>query len=445
MLGAEWFRWVAERVLARSRADQTEVLVIAKDSALTRFANSAIHQNLVERDAEVRVRAVLGRQVGVATTNDLSEESLDRVVERAWAVARRQPENPDFPGLPDPSEVAPSNGFRSETAECSPERRAQMVKPICALAVEQDLESSGALATVSTEIGVANSRGVFVHDRFSHANVMTVVMGADGSGYAERTSQSIDAIDIEGVAREAVDRAARGRGPKEIPPGEYPVVLEEYAVGELLSFLAYMGFGALAYQEGHSFLRGKLGQRVMDERISIWDDGRDPRGLPMGFDFEGLPRQRVDIIREGTAVGLVYDSQTAAREGKRSTGHALPAPNTFGPFPIHLVMATGDTRKEELAPGIDRGLWVTRLHYVNVLQSDRAALTGMTRDGTFLIERGEVTYPVKSMRFTQSISEAWSDLGALGRELMLISSWGGGVLVPAMRLNRFALTGRTEE
>jgi len=206
-----------------------------------------------------------------------------------------------------------------------------------------------------------------------------------------------------------------------------------------------MGFGALANQEGWGFMRGKLGERIVDERISIWDDGGDARGLPTAFDYEGVPKQRVALIDRGVASGVVYDSLTAARDGQRSTGHALPAPNTFGPFPLHLAMATGDTPKEELARGVQRGLWVTRFHYVNVLQSDRAILTGMTRDGTFLIEQGELTRPVKNLRFTQSITEAWSELGAISCEAALIDSWGGGALAPSMRLDRFRFTGVSAE
>jgi len=206
-----------------------------------------------------------------------------------------------------------------------------------------------------------------------------------------------------------------------------------------------MGFGALTYQEGTSFLRGKLGQPIVDERLSIWDDGRDPRGLPIGFDFEGVPKQRVDLVKDGVATGVVYDSATAAHDGRASTGHALPAPNTFGPFPSHLQIAPGETPKADLAGGIKRGLWVTRFHYVNVLKSDTATLTGLTRDGTFLIEDGEVGRPVKNLRFTQNVLEAWRGLGSLGAERALIDGWGSGVLVPAMWLEQFAFTGVSQE
>ena len=441
MLGAEAFDRIAARVLARSRAEQTEVVVLGTDSALTRFASSAIHQNVAERNAEVRVRAVVGKRAGVATSNDLSDDTLDRLADRAAEIARHQPEDPDQPDLPGPSELEPVDAYREETASCPPERRARMVGTICRLATEQGLEASGALTTELSEVGVANSHGLRRHELRTRASLLTVVLDDAGSGYAERTSSSVDDLDAEAIGREAVDKAVRSRGAIRVEPGAYTVVLEEYAVGDVLNYLAYMGFGALAYREGTSFLRGRLGQKVVDERISVWDDGHDPRTLPASFDYEGVAKQRVALFERGVAAGVVYDSRTATRDGRASTGHAMPAPSTFGPFPTNLVMAPGDTPKAELARPIERGLWVTRLHYVNVAKSERAALTGLTRDGTFLIENGEVTRPVMNLRFTESVLDAWNALGAISQERLLVEGWGGGTLAPAMRLDRFTFTG----
>jgi predicted Zn-dependent protease len=441
LLGKAQFETLAGRVLAASTADQTEVLVVGSDSALTRFANSGIHQNVAERNVEIRVRAIVGKRSGVATTNDLAESSVAGVVRRAIEAARRQPEDPELPDLPGPRAVEPVQSFSQATADCTPERRAEMVGPICALAVEAGLRASGACSVETTEIGTANSRGVLLHELRSSAGLLTVIMDDEGSGYAERTARDVDSLDAEALGREAVDKAVRSRGAVRIEPGEYPVVLEEYAIGEMLTYLAFMGFGALALQEGTSFLRGRLGQRLVDPRISIWDDAHDPLGLPASFDYEGVPKQRVSLIADGAGAGVVYDVRTAARDGRESTGHGLPAPGTFGPFPSHLTMAAGDTPKADLARGITRGLWVTRFNYVNVVKSDRAVLTGLTKDGTFLIEDGEVTRPVKNLRFTESVLDAWSGLGALSAERRLMEGWGGAVLAPSMRLDRFRFTG----
>jgi len=441
LLTRERFEAIADQVLRRSAADQTEVVAIGTDSSLTRFANSMIHQNVGERNVEVRVRALVCRRAGVATTNDLSESGLDRAVERAVGAARHQPEDPDLPDLAPPASVLPVQGFDAATAACTPEQRARLVGTICALANESTLRASGACTTETTAVGVANSRGVRLHESSTRAGLLTVVLDDEGFGYAERMASDVGSLDAEDVAREAVDKAVRSRGAERIEPGEYAVVLEEYAIAEAMTYLAYMGFGALSLLEDTSFLRGRIGQQIVDQRISIWDDARDRRGLPSAFDYEGVPRQQVDLIEDGVAVGVVHDRKTAARGGVESTGHALPAPNTFGPFPSHLIMGAGTTPRARLADGIERGLWVTRFHYVNVLKSEQAVLTGLTRDGTFLIEHGEVTRPVKNLRFTQGILGAWSNLGALGAEQRLIEGWGGAVLAPAMRIDGFRFTG----
>ncbi len=234
----------------------------------------------------------------------------------------------------------------------------------------------------------------------------------------------------------------RSRAPVDVEPGTYEVVLEEYAVGELLEYLAFIGFGALALQEGRSFMR--LGEQITGPNIHIYDDAYDPRGLPMSFDFEGVPKQRVDLIADGVARGVVYDTYTAGREpGKQSTGHALPAPNVYGPVPLNLVLAPGTTPKAALAQGIKRGLWVTRCHYVNIVHPLYSILTGMTRDGTFLIEDGQITRPVKNLRFTQNILEAFQH-ATLSDTLRLQKGMLGGTLVPAARLGAFTFSSGTE-
>jgi PmbA protein len=441
LLGRAGFEALADRVLAASTADQTEIVVIGVDSALTRFANSGIHQNVSERNVQVRIRAIVGKRSGVATSNDMSDAGLARVVERAVEAAKRQPEDPEMPDLPGPLPVSPIQGFSQSTADCTPEQRARMVQPVCALALEAGLKASGACSTETTAIGIANSRGVHRHELRSASSLLTVILDDEGSGYAERTARDVDTIDAEALGREAIDKAVRSRGATLIEAGEYSVVLEEYAVGEMLTYLAYMGFGALALQEGTSFLRGRLGHKIVDSRISVWDDAHETVGLPASFDYEGVPKQRVKLIENGIGAGVVFDTRTGARQGRQSTGHALPAPNTFGPFPSHLIMGAGDAPRADLAKGIERGLWVTRFNYVNVVKSDLAVLTGLTKDGTFLIENGEVTRPVKNLRFTQGVLEAWSGLGALGAERRLMEGWGGAVLAPAMRLDRFRFTG----
>src|SRR5438132_6867900 len=410
-------RALLQKVLGYSQADQTEVIYLGTESALTRFANNSIHQNVAESDHELRVRAVTGKRVGVATTNRLDDESLRRVTEQALEIARLQPENPDFHSLAGPQPILPAPGYSELTARFSPEERAQRVGIIVKLAKERGLESAGAFSTETSQVAVANSLGIFAYEPRTESECHAVVMAdAQGSGYTQRLVTDATTIDFEAMAREAVEKAQRCRNPIDCPIGEYPVVLDTYATADMLQNLIFMGLSATAIQEERSFMNGQFGKQLLEPRVTIYDDGHDPAGLPQAFDYEGVPKQRVVMFDHGVANAVVYDSYTAAREGKQNTGHALPAPNPFGPIPLNTMMEAGDASMEELLKGVERGLYVTRFHYTNTVHPVKTLFTGMTRDGTFLIEHGELTSPVKNLRFTQSILNALREVQAIGRE-----------------------------
>ncbi|MGI8586857.1 MAG: TldD/PmbA family protein [Chloroflexia bacterium] len=442
MLGEDTIRSVVQGVLDRSKADETEVVYFGGQDQLTRFANSYIHQNVAEQNTGVTVRAVLGKKIGVASTNDLSQNALAGVVERATMIARFQHENEDYKSLPGAATYGQSSGYDPVTADTPPEVRAAGVGAVCKAAADAGLVASGAFSTGWNEIAVGNSHGVFAYAPQTSAQFSTVIMGESGSGYAENATIRVAEIDASALGKEATDKAVRSRDPAAVEPGAYDVVLEEYAVGEMLLYLSFLGMGALALQEGRSFMR--LGEEITGNNITIYDDAYDPRGLPFPFDFEGVPRQRVEIIKNGLANAVVYDTYTAGREpGKQSTGHGLPAPNTYGPLPMNLVIAPGTTPKAELIKGIKRGLWVTRFHYVNIVNPMQTILTGMTRDGTFLIEDGAISRPVKNLRFTQSVLDALRR-AELSDTLRLQKGFFGGSLVPAMRIEGFNFSSATE-
>ncbi len=447
MLGKDKLGEIADRVLTLSTGDQTEVLISSYDEHLTRFAVNRIHQNVSETDATVRVRVVFGKKVGVALGNDLDGEALQRVVESAETVAHFQQDNPDFHSLPGAQAVREVNAYAEPTAACTPQARARGVATICSHARDHGLEASGAFSTSVEEIMVANSLGVSAYHRGTVAHIVTVITGETGSGYAAAGAMDVSTLDPEAVGRVAIEKAVRSSNPTDIDPGNYTVILEEEAVADMLFTLAYLGFGALAVQEGRSFMNGRFGEQITGENISIWDDGHDPRGLMLPFDFEGVPKQRVMLIEHGIAKGVVYDSFTAGREESRlSTGHSLPAPNTFGPYPMNLFMAPGRSTKEEMLASTERGIWVTRFHYTNAVHPIQTVLTGMTRDGTFLIENGQITRPLKNLRFNQSILEALNQAEMLGSEPRLVKSdWGStGTCVPAAKIHGFRFTGTTE-
>lgn len=445
LVGQKRLQEVAQQVLAASEADQTEVVLWAQDQALTRFANSAIHQNVAERDVQVRVRAVVGKRTGVATTNDLRPEALAHVAETAVRLARLQPENPDFTSLPEPAPIPQVQALDEETLAFTPEDRARGVAVICRLAEETGLAAFGAFSTSTVELAVHNSLGVAAYFPTTAVRLTLVVMGEATSGHAEAAAWQVRQVDVESLAREAIGRAQLARNPRDLPPGRYPVVLNVYAVADILDVLGYIGWGALAYQEGRSFFSGRLGEQVASPLVSVWDDGLDPSGMPTPFDFEGVPKERVDLLQAGVATRVVYDTFTAGREeGRRSTGHALPAPNPYGPLPTNLFMAPGQATLEEMISSLDRGVLVSRFHYTVPVHRQKTVTTGMTRDGTFWVEKGEIAYPVKNLRFTQSYIEVLARTEQVSREVRLVSSGFGATQAPALLATDFHFTGTTE-
>jgi PmbA protein len=442
----DWLQ-LAERVVGlaeRAGASEAEALVMAEDSALTRFANSEIHQNVAETNVNVNLRFVVGKRVGVASTGRTDPEGLGRLVDRAAAIARNVAELEDWGGLPAPEPAEATDGaYAAATADATPEFRAAAVREVIAAADDAGVTAYGSFATGLEWVAVASSKGIRAAQERTTSQLITVHMAPDGgSGYAEATA--VDAATIDGTAlgREAAAKARATIGAVAVEPGDYPVVLEEYAVVDIVDMLGYLGFSALAVQEGRSFV--EPGRQVGSDLVSLWDDGSDPTGLPMAFDYEGVAKQRVDLLQRGTCRDVVYDAQTAAREGRRSTGHGLPAPNPYGPFPINMVMAAGDTSREDLVAGLDRGLLVTRFHYTNPVHPKLVQITGMTRDGTFLVEGGRIVGPVRNLRFTQSYLEALAGVNAVSRERKTLRGFLGGAVVPAIRIDAFTFTGATE-
>jgi len=448
MLGEQEFKRITDVVLRASRADQTEVEVFANDSALTRFANNYIHQNVEHSDVDVRVRAVIGKKIGIASTNETSPEALASVAEKAVELAQHQRENEDFRSLPGSAPVQPVEGYVERTARCGPEERAAVVAQICDASSRAGLTAAGAFHTTAQEIALANSLGVYAYHRETQADINTVIMSETSSGHAARVSKDAGDIDGESIAQEAVDKALRGVNPRTIEPGEYEVILEPYAVVDMLDFFSYLSFGALAFLEKRSFMSGRIGERIMDERITIWDDGLSHEGLPMPFDYEGVPKQPVQLIERGVARGVVWDTYLAGKHGgdTRSTGHALPAGATIGALPLHLFMANGDAAAEDMIKDVKRGVWVSRFWYTRTVHPLNVVVTGMTRDGTFLIEDGKITGPVRNLRFTQGYLEALNHVDAIGRDGMLVlGDIGGGVRrVPALKLSAWNFTGVSE-
>jgi predicted Zn-dependent protease len=438
---------IADRAVALATAagaGEAEALVSVEAAQLTRFANSEIHQNVAETNGSLNLRLAVGKRVGVASSNRLDDDGLRRLAETAVSIARNSAELEDWGGLPEPTPVRElPAGWSEATAAATPEQRAEGVRAVIAAADARSVRAFGSFSTSAEHLAVANSHGVRAAQRRTAAQLLAVMMAADGgSGYAEQSGVDLATIDAAAVGGEAAEKAQATANPVAVDPGDWTVVLEEYAVVDVLSLLAYMGFSALAVQEERSF--AEPGKVIGSDLVTIVDDAAEPGAMPMAFDYEGVAKERVVLVDHGVCRDVVWDQQTAARAGRRSTGHGLPAPNPYGPFPLNLVMAAGSTSRDALVGEMDRGLLVTRFHYTNPVHPKLAIVTGMTRDGTFLVENGRIVGPVRNLRFTQSYLAALAGTVAVGSERRTVRGDFGGVLVPPIRVEGWTFTGATE-
>jgi len=436
MLGESKCLELVDAALKACECDQAEVIIWSQDTALTRFADSVIHQNVAEVNAMVSVRAVVGKRIGVARGNQLGADDVPALARRALDLARVAAPDEKFVSLPGPESYPTVQTYSDATAASTPELRAEAIRSVVAVAEGHGCRASGSLAADKSEIAIGNSLGIRAYTPATDASFITVAADDESSGYAEWRGTDIAQLNAARLAEIAARRCVDGRGAEPIEPGEYTVVLEPLAVGDMLSMLAYMGMGAMAFQEGRSFMSGRIGEKLAGDNITIWDDATDPRQRAVPFDWEGAAKRKVTIIENGFARGPVYDSYTAHKEGKKSTGHGFPAPNTWGPAPMHLFLGSGDATVEEMIASTGRGLLVTRFHYTNIVHEKQTLFTGMTRDGTFVIENGKVARPVKNLRFTQSILGALSDVEMIGRAGQLTEY----AYVPALKIGKFAFT-----
>lgn len=438
MLGREKILDIVRRAVEYSDADQTQAAVEVGESSLTRFANSMIHQNVSERNGGLAVKAIVGKRIGYAVTNKLDDDSIRAVVEKACTFARNSGENPDFVSLPKPKPITPAETYDGRTAAYSPEDRACAVGGLINEGKKRRASAAGLLSNGYAENAVVSSLGVEAYTADTVAKMQTVMTADDGFGYADRIARSISDFDTVEAGIEAADKSVRAKDPVSIEPGEHDVILLPYATGDLLEYLSWLGFGALAVQEGRSFM--KLGEKILGDNITIWDDGLDRRGVPSAFDPEGLPKQRVDLIVNGVAKGIVYDSYTAHKEGRESTGHSTGGLGTYGPMPSNMFLQPGEHSLDEMIACTKHGVLVTRFHYSNVIHPTQVLITGMTRDGTFLIEDGRITKPLKNMRFTDSVLRILQNTDMISRDLMRQQA----AVVPAIRANGFRFSGATE-
>ena len=447
MNGEQAFKKLSDDGLKEAKklgATLTEIVLSSGTEDLTRFANNMIHQSVSLTDSLVHVRFIIGKKIGVARTNRLDREGIVAAIHQARALALLQREDRHFVGLPEKASYTSIKEQYTKARHLGAQGRAKAVAKVIMGAKSKSLSASGAFVESENESAVANSNGVWAYQQSKSASLSTIFTGAKGSGFASHSAKGGRDIDIAEVTKTAVFKATEGKD-VEVPAGEYEVILEAPAVAELLDFFAWLGPNARIYHEDVSFYQGNIGKRLFHPSLTIHDDPFHELGYPTAFDSEGFPKAKHTLVDKGVLKEVVYDSYHAAKYGKQNTGHALLAPNTFGPIATHLTIEPGQKSVEQMIRGIKKGLLITRFWYTRVIAQKSLTLTGMTRDGTFYIENGKIIGRVRNLRYTESVVDVLKDVRAVGRELQLIGTdEGSPTIAPALHLGKFRFTGVTK-
>jgi PmbA protein len=451
---------LAERALAHCTGE-AQATVVRERSLMSRFARSAPTQATEVHDTSVSILRVHDGHTGSADTNDLSDDGLRDVAARADAGARAAAAaaggRGEYAGLPAPATAPPEpadDGFDAETAALDPAVAGAALRAAFDACAERALEAFGIWTAAAVETAIASSAGTRAHEEVTDAYMKVVARDPNGrTGWGSGAAAAASGLDPGAIAARATGKVV-SEEPGDLEPGEYPVVLEPEAVGELLDFLGFLAFNGLTHAEGRGALEGRLGSRIAAPAINLSDAPRAPHTLPHAFDFEGVPKAPLPLIEHGAARSVVHDTRSAARagDGARTTGHATaPGGSSFGPHPTNLVLDGGAAADEaELMAPIARGIYVTRFWYVNIVREKETLLTGMTRDGTFLVEDGRIARPLRDLRFTDSALRILEATEALTASQRLVSEadfygrrFASGVVCPALRAGGFRITGQT--
>jgi PmbA protein len=404
--------------------------------ALTRFANNTIHQNVAEQVLNVSVRTVLDGRTARATTNKTDDDSLRRVVETAKTLARSQPRNPGLLPMPGPQKYAKVARYFEDTAHATPADRARAVVKVAQMAEKNKQTAAGIFATGVTQFAIANSRGLFASHRQTRAEFSITILETDSSGWAKSNSPDLAQIDPLALARSASEKSAASRKPGEAAPGKWTVILEPSAVLDLVGFLFY-DFAGTSVADQRSCFNKRMGKKVVGENITIHDDVFHPLQSGPPYDGEGIPRQKILLLDKGVPTNLVYARATAKKMKAAPTGHGFSLPNDYGEAPMNLVFGGGNSSVDEMVRSTERGILVTRMWYIREVDPYEKVLTGMTRDGTFLVEHGRVAGGIRNFRFNQSMLEMLSNVELLGPSVRAAGEESFEMVVPAMKVRDF--------
>jgi PmbA protein len=466
MLTKEQAGDIFDRVRKLSCADEVEVLFSGGRFALTRFANNIIHQNMAEENHVISLRTVFSGRTARAVTNKFDDESLRQVVRASENLAKVQHPDPDLLPMPDASEASgPGHGRTAEaavstqipsrhfeqTAAITPEIRAEGVRKIVAVAERHSLTSAGVFSSGESFEAIFNSRGLSQWHAQTSAEVSITMLAPDSSGWQKANSPDGARVDPVTLAEIAAKKAVDSAHPREIAAGQYTVILEPAAVLDLVGFM-FSDYSGTAILDQRSFLTGRIGQKLFGENITIWDDVAHPLQAGSPFDGEGIPRQRIELVKNGVVKSLVYARATAERMKNsehrdnvgpvEATGHGFPLPNEMGEMPLNIVFASMHVPQtiEQMIASTERGVLVTRLWYIREVEPFEKIMTGMTRDGTFLVENGRAQYGIRNFRFNESIIRMLSSVEVMSQPVRSCGEESFDMIVPAMKVRDFNFT-----
>ena len=446
---------IFDRIKKFATVDEVEVLFASTNYSLTRFANNTIHQNVAEANEIASIRVAFDGKTARATTNRFDDDSLKRAVQSAENIAKVQDPNPDLLRMASADEgkadkAAPSRWF-GQTAAISPADRAQAVSEIVAVAKKNGLTTAGIYSSAETSDAVINSKGLCNFQRRTAAEVSITMLADDSSGWQKFNSPNVADLNHVRLADVAAQKARDSVSPQELAPGKYTVVMEPAAVLDIVGFM-FWDFGGMAVLDQRSFLNNRIGTRLFGENISVVDDVNHPLQSGTPFDGEGIRRKKVSLVENGVIRNLVYARGTAAKmqnsefAGKVGaiavTGHGFPLPNEMGEAPMNVVFVTAGSEQttEQMIAGCERGILITRLWYIREVDPYEKILTGMTRDGTFLIEGGKIKHGIRNFRFNQSLIEMLSRVEAMSKPVRASGEESFDMVVPAMKVRDFNFT-----
>ena len=457
VLGRDAMLAPLQAALRDAKADEAELWAHRRRSAITRYAKNESHQNAVADETYVQARVVVGGAVGIASANSLVPADLRQLIADARAAAELSLPNREWPGFAEPAHAPDAKAFDRATADADAMAQAAPIREIAAAAKAKGMRAAGTHQLELTEDAVANTNGASAYAPMTMAYLRALVLTeAGGSGWAEDLGWTIGALDARGIAERAIQKAALDHDRVQLEPGDYEAVFEELAVAEVLRFVSLTGLTGQTLHDGRSFMAKQIGPKVetrFGEQVtgplfSLWEDALDPRTIATPFDVEGTPKKRVTLVEKGVARAVVHDRQSAKWFETTSTGHAADGRRySSGGHAGNLTMAGGDATREQLIASVKKGVLITRFHYTNTPDPKRATMTGTTRDGTFLIEDGQITRALANVRYRMSALDLFAGIDLLGQQRLVRDWWSSNgmgsivCLAPPVKVARATITG----